>query len=78
MKCVICKQGETHNGTTTVTLEQNSTTLVFKEVPAQVCSNCLETYIEEEIAHQLLTVAKQSVDAGVQVDVREFKTSVRA
>jgi YgiT-type zinc finger domain-containing protein len=42
MKCVICKQGETQPGTTTMTLERDTTTLVFKNVPAQVCENCAE------------------------------------
>jgi hypothetical protein len=29
MKCVICKQGETEPGTTTMTLEHDATTVVF-------------------------------------------------
>ena len=37
MKCVICKQGETYQGTATITLERAATTLVFKQVPALVC-----------------------------------------
>ena len=36
MKCVICKQGETLPGVTTVTLERNGLTLVVKSVPARV------------------------------------------
>jgi len=33
MTCVICKHGETTQGTTTVTLEKDGSTIVFKEVP---------------------------------------------
>lgn len=47
MKCVICKQGENLLGTVTVTLERDGTTLVFKNVPAQVCENCGEAYVDE-------------------------------
>ena len=42
MKCVVCKSGETHEGTTTVTLERDGLTLVMKEVPAEICDNCGE------------------------------------
>ena len=40
MKCIVCKQAETRAGTTTVTLERQSATFVFKDVPAQVCISC--------------------------------------
>ena len=46
--CVIWKQGKTQLGTTTITLERAETTVVFKNVPAQVCENCGEAYVEEE------------------------------
>jgi YgiT-type zinc finger domain-containing protein len=72
MKCVICKQGETRPGTVTVTLERGTMTLVFKNVPAQVCANCGEAYVDEEITAQLLEAAEAAVKAGVQVEVRTF------
>ena len=54
MTCVICKHGETQAGHTTVTLERGQTVLVFRNVPAQVCANCGEAYVSEEITAQLL------------------------
>jgi len=45
MQCVICKHGELDAGTTTVTLERDDVTLVFKDVPARVCENCGESYV---------------------------------
>jgi YgiT-type zinc finger domain-containing protein len=72
MKCMICKQGETRLSTVTVTLERGETTLVFKNVPAQVCENCGEAYVDESITEQLLTTAEAAVKAGVQVEVRAF------
>jgi len=44
MKCVICKHGETREGTTTVTFDRDGMTLVVKDVPAQVCTNCGEDF----------------------------------
>ena len=47
MKCTVCKHGETQPGTATVTLSRDQLTLVVKSVPAQVCENCGEGYIDE-------------------------------
>ena len=71
MKCVICKHGETKAGQTTVTLERGQTVVVFRNVPAQVCANCGEAYVSEEVTAQLLQEAEDAVEARVQVDVRE-------
>ena len=47
MKCLICRNGNTKEDFTTVVLEQNETTLVFKRVPANICDNCGEEYENE-------------------------------
>lgn len=72
MKCVICKHGETRDDTATVTLTRGSMTLVFRGVPAQVCENCGEEYIDEATTARMLRVAQDAALAGVQVDVREY------
>ena len=72
MICVICKTGETQPGTATVTLERDGTTVVIKGVPARVCKNCGEEYVEENVTAQLLNTAEDAVRAGVQVDVRTY------
>ena len=70
MKCVICKDGETKAGMAAVTLEREAATVVFKSVPAQVCENCGEEYVDDETAAHLLAIFEQSLKAGVTVDVR--------
>jgi len=72
MKCVICKKGETKAGTATVTLDKNGATLVFKGVPARVCANCGEEYIDEEITASLLRSAAEAARSGVQVEIRQY------
>lgn len=72
MKCPICKHGETLSGFATVVLERNKTTLVFKHVPADICDNCGEEFMTEIISATLFKEAKQAIDNGVQVDVREY------
>lgn len=72
MTCVICKLGETATGTATITLERAAMTLVVKDVPAQVCQNCGEVYVDEEVTAHLLAEAEAAARAGVQVDVRAY------
>jgi YgiT-type zinc finger domain-containing protein len=72
MKCVICKQGNTQSDFVTITLERNNTTLVFKSVPAQVCENCGEQYVDEQTSAKLLHEAEEAERAGVQVEVRAY------
>ena len=72
MKCVICKQGNTLPGTTTITLEREELTLVVKNVPALVCQNCGEAYVEAEATQNLLKSAEEMAQAGTQVDIRYY------
>jgi len=72
MKCVICKQGETRVGKTTMTLERGSFTMVMKSVPAQVCQNCGEAYVDEATTKALLKTAEREAKAGSQVEVRAY------
>jgi len=75
MRCIICKQGETKPGLATVTLERDGLTIVFKRVPAQVCVNCGEEYVDEVAAAGLLKTAEEMARAGTQVEVRQYLAS---
>jgi YgiT-type zinc finger domain-containing protein len=75
MKCVVCKKGETKAGTTTLTLERDGSTLVFKGVPARVCGNCGEAYVDGEITDRLLKTAEDAARSGIQVEIRQYKAA---
>ncbi|MGH8093730.1 MAG: type II toxin-antitoxin system MqsA family antitoxin [Chthoniobacterales bacterium] len=75
MKCPICKKGETVPGTATVTLEREGLTLVVKDVPAQICDNCGEEYVDEKAAAQLLAEAEVSARTGTEINVRHFQAA---
>ena len=78
MKCVICRHGETRPGAATVTLEQEGATVVVKGVPARVCENCGEEYVEEEAASRLLALAEEAASSGVKIEVREYASAAAA
>ncbi len=75
MKCVICKHGETEEGATTITLERGSSTIVFKDVPAQICDNCGEKYVDSKTTKNLLKKANELIKNGAEVDIRKFKVA---
>jgi YgiT-type zinc finger domain-containing protein len=72
MKCAICRHGETASGLATFTLTNESTTIVFREVPADICTNCGEEYVGAEVAGRLYKIADEATRAGVQIDVRKY------
>ena len=72
MKCVICKHGDTRPSSTRVSLERDDTVLVIRQVPADVCDNCGEAYINAVTFDQLQRMLDEASGAGVQVEVREY------
>ena len=75
MKCVICQSGETEPGTTTVTLTRDETTIVIRDVPAQICTTCGEEYVDALTGKGLSQIAEMAVNEGVQVDVWRYKAA---
>jgi len=72
MKCVICKNGETAKGTTTVVLNREETTVIFKQVPADVCKNCGEYYLSGKVTGHVLMKAEEAVNKGVEVEILRY------
>ena len=72
MKCVICKEGETSPGKVSVTLERNGCTVIFREVPAEVCDNCGEYYLSEVLTEELLIRADAAVKSGAEIEILRF------
>ena len=72
MTCIICHQGETRPGTTTVTFSRDGFTLVVQNVPADVCENCGERYFDADVTRELLNIARAAAKQGVVVDVRRY------
>jgi YgiT-type zinc finger domain-containing protein len=75
MKCIVCKHSNTQPGKMTATFERADTTIVIKEIPADVCDNCGEQYLSQAISAQLLKQAEDAVKAGIQIDVRKYKSA---
>ena len=72
MKCVLCKQGDTRHGKTTVTLQRDETTVILKGVPADVCANCGEYYLSDEVTSIVLDRAEQAARDGAEVEILRY------
>jgi len=72
MTCVLCKHGETRPGEVTVTLQRGVTTVILKGVPADVCENCGEYYLSDEVAGQVLEKGEAAVNSGAEVEILRY------
>jgi YgiT-type zinc finger domain-containing protein len=72
MRCVICKHGETAPGLTTVTLTRDEAVVVFKAVPADICQNCGEYYLSDELTDRLLQKAEAAIANGSEVEIQRY------
>lgn len=72
MKCVICKHGETAAGKVTVTLHRGESVVIIKAVPALICGNCGEYYLDEPVTSQLFTQAEDAVKRRAEVEIIQY------
>jgi len=72
VNCVLCRHGETKPGHVSTTLERGTTTIVVRDVPAEVCQNCGEHYLSETVTASLLRLAEEAVQKGVELEIRRF------
>lgn len=72
MKCVICKHGSTQPGTVTVTLERGNTVVVIRDVPAEVCTECEEYYLDSKTTREVMALADTAVERHAEVEILRF------
>jgi YgiT-type zinc finger domain-containing protein len=72
MKCTICKTGEAHPGTTTVTLQRDNSVVVIRDVPAEICENCGEYYLSEPTASRVYADADATAKRHVEVEIQRY------
>ena len=72
MNCVICKNGKTQPGKTTVTLQRGESTIIFRGVPADICDNCGEYYLTDEVSSALMERAEAAMEQGAELEIQRF------
>ena len=69
MKCPICNEGETKQGKTTVTIDNENSIIFFKEVLALICENCGENYFSSKVSKILQKIAQESLKKGIELEI---------
>ncbi len=72
MNCPICKTGTLKQGKTTVMLARGPTTVLLKEVPAEICDNCGEYYLDQDVSARTLAAASAAARNGAELEVLRF------
>jgi YgiT-type zinc finger domain-containing protein len=72
MKCFICRYGEPTPGFATVVMTRNESVLVLKGVPADVCQDCGEYYLSDEMTGIVLDRAEQAIAKGSEVEIQRY------
>jgi hypothetical protein len=55
-----------------VTLQRGETTVILKGVPAEICENCGEYYLSDDMTRQVLERAEAAVKSGAEVEILRF------
>ncbi|HEV7905835.1 MAG TPA: type II toxin-antitoxin system MqsA family antitoxin [Pyrinomonadaceae bacterium] len=61
MKCLICKNTHMKEGSTILPIERGNAILLVTDIPAQVCTNCGEPYLDEETARDVQDLANETL-----------------
>ncbi len=62
MICVICKNKKMKRGTTVLPIERRKAVLLVTDIPARICANCGEPYIDEKTAKQVEALANEELN----------------
>ncbi len=72
MICLICRQAELVDGFTSIPFERDEFRLLIRNIPAQVCPNCGEAIVDEDVAVLLLEKAKAIFEQGIMEGACEY------
>jgi hypothetical protein len=56
-------------------VERKGAILVVRGVPARVCENCGEEYLEDSDVARLGDLADETAKPGVQVEIRDYRAA---
>ena len=72
--CTACENGTLEHGTTTATLDADGTTVVVRNVPAQLCASCGEGYFDPLTTDRLLELAEAAAGwSGAPIQICDFQ-----
>jgi YgiT-type zinc finger domain-containing protein len=65
MTCLACKHKRFKKGTAILPIERGKAILLITDIPARVCENCGESYLDEETAQGVQDLANETLAGEV-------------
>jgi YgiT-type zinc finger domain-containing protein len=69
MQCTNCREGDTSPGLVTLTFDRNSTTVIYRDVPAEICPRCGERYVPPEITAAAMAHVDAALVRGTELEI---------
>lgn len=76
MRCLVCKHDRFKQGTTVLPIERGNAILLITDIPARVCENCGETYLDEDIAEGVQDLANETLSGEVRYTRKDTRHEV--
>ena len=65
MTCLVCKHKRFRKGTTILPIERGKAIVLITDIPARVCENCGDAYLDEETAQGVQDLANETLSGEV-------------
>lgn len=73
--CTDCKHGVPQPGEVTVTFTRGNSTVVIKDVPANVCPVCGAWYLSAEMTRKVTEIGNRAISNGAEVEIIRLKAA---
>jgi YgiT-type zinc finger domain-containing protein len=69
---MICKFSQIEEGKVTVTLQRGETVVIIKDVPANICKNCGEYYLDEIVTNRVFAQAEEAANRHAELEILRY------
>jgi YgiT-type zinc finger domain-containing protein len=73
MICLICRQAEIIQDSTSISFERGEFRMLVNHVPARVCPVCGEAILDEVTSTRLLSLVEKTFQDGLMDEVCEYQ-----
>lgn len=72
MICLICRKAQLLDGFVSLNFERDEFRTVINLVPVQICPACGESYLDEQVTEQVLSLAEKILHEGIVDSVQDY------
>ncbi|MCP4578057.1 MAG: type II toxin-antitoxin system MqsA family antitoxin [Deltaproteobacteria bacterium] len=71
MLCILCK-GDMENGKVNFPVDTEENFILIKGVPAQICEQCGEYFLKDDVAEIIERIVKKAKRKNVELEILKF------